>query len=136
MKEGRLEEVYWEKIENKEYPFSQVADELVKMLLEESLNSKYSNYKKDFQRSITLNELRRKLGMRGVKIPSPIELGRTVQSFLNNNNLKYEHQGRGSNGTVYRGITYSPKKLSELMKIMIGIMGKDSVLYEKVPLTS
>jgi hypothetical protein len=131
MRKSRFDKVYQGKIENKEYPFAQVADELVEILLEESLDPKYTNYKGDFKRSITLRELKGRLEKRNVEMPHPIELSRTVQAFLNKYKLKYEPKRRGHNGAVYSQITYSREKLDLMIKDMIRIMGDYSTLYEK-----
>jgi len=126
-----FDKIYQRKRENKEYPLAQVSDELVKILLEESLDPKYTNYKGGFKRSITFHELKERLEKRGVEIPHSVELSRTVQAFLNEYKLEYDPKKRSSNGAVYSQITYSREKLDLMIKCMIRIMGDDSVLCEK-----
>jgi hypothetical protein len=97
--------------------------------LEESLHEKYLNYNGDFIRSVTLHELKSRLEKRGIKISSHLEIGRTVQSFLNIHKIPYEPRKRGPNGAAYSQITYSREKLNGLIDCMIGIMKEYSMLY-------
>jgi hypothetical protein len=128
-KEGKFDKSYFSKILNKKDRCHYIADELTLILLEESLHEKYLNYNGDFIRSVTLHELKSRLEKRGIKISSHLEIGRTVQSFLNIHKIPYEPRKRGPNGAAYSQITYSREKLNELIDCMIGIMKEYSMLY-------
>jgi hypothetical protein len=130
-----FDNTYNDKIRRNEAPYVQIADELVFMLWQESLNPKYrNNGHHRYQRSITLHELTDRLTGKWVNLPHPIEISRTVQAFLNRNGLKnrYERKKRSSKGSVYSCISYSQKNLDELVRTMIEIMEESSALYGKL----
>jgi hypothetical protein len=135
VKKGQWKEITLSKIRNRTYPFTQIADEFITILAEETENEKYSNHNGKFQRSVTLCELEKRLKERGIKEEdiSRIRLARTVIYLLNEYDLRYEPQkSRGSDASaVYRCITYSHEQLEEMIKFMLGILGENSVLYSK-----
>jgi len=131
MKKGRFDETYWLKIKNKVYPYHHIADEIIAMLYEESLNEKYLNYTGKFHRTIRANEIVTRLKDHGMirRIPPLIEISRTIRGFLEHyhksHRVEYEHKKRGY------VVNYSRNQLDVMIKDIINIVGDISLLYAK-----
>lgn len=122
MKKGQVYDVCWEKIENGMYPAFDIVEELIEILKENSKDEKYSNYSGDFQISVTINALKKRLEPREInsrkKKLTHVQIGIAVLSFLKKNELDYDPQkSRGAHSSaVYRCITYSREKLKKMLE--------------------
>jgi hypothetical protein len=119
------------RIENKEYPYHYIADEIITMLFEESLSEKYKNYEGKFQRAIQGNEVANRLKTHLItKIPNNRQIGKTTAVLIKKFDIEYEHVPRS-----YR-LFYSREELDKMIDYILKIMKEDSLLYQKTCLSS
>lgn len=118
----------WEKILEGKYPEYYYAAEVVKILLEESQNEKYTNHNGNYHISFTLRFLKGRLKNNRIKIRR-VTLGKTILTLLIKKDLEYDHKKRSGPASTCYLIDYSNMEIKALLKDFEKIEKRTNKIY-------